>query len=71
MREIVNRIFFKGMEIASKTLTGKLATLKDNISLTAASLGMQLLPTIKPIPPPNAKEKSVDCILSLISHISM
>lgn len=42
-------IFFKGMEIASKTLTGKLSTLKDNIALTAASIGMQLMPTIKPL----------------------
>ncbi len=42
-------IFFKGMEIASKTLTGKLSTLKDNLSLTAATIGTQLLPTIKPL----------------------
>ena len=42
-------IFFKGMEIASKTLTGKLSTLKDNLALTAATIGMQLLPTIKPL----------------------
>jgi tape measure domain-containing protein len=42
-------IFYKGMDIASKTLSGKLSTLKDNISLTAAEIGTQLLPTIKPL----------------------
>jgi len=42
-------IFFNGMEIASKTLSGKMSTLKDNIALTAASIGKQLLPTIKPL----------------------
>jgi tape measure domain-containing protein len=40
-------IFFKGMEIASKTLTGKISTLKDNISLTAAELGSALAPVVK------------------------
>ena len=40
-------IFFRGMEIASKTFSGKLSTLKDNISLTAASIGSALLPMIK------------------------
>lgn len=42
-------IFYKGMEIASQTLSGKMSTLKDNISLTSAAIGMQLLPTIKPL----------------------
>ncbi len=42
-------IFYKGMEIASKTLTGKMSTLKDNIKLTAAALGKNLLPILKPI----------------------
>ena len=40
-------IFFKGMEIASKTFSGRMSTLKDNISLTAASIGTALLPMIK------------------------
>lgn len=40
-------IFFKGMEIASKTFSGRMSTLKDNISLTAASIGSALLPMIK------------------------
>ena len=42
-------IFYKGMEISSKTLTGKFSTLKDNISLTAGAIGTQLLPTLKPL----------------------
>ena len=40
-------VFFKGMEIASKTTSGLFSTLKDNISLTAAELGGVLAPTIK------------------------
>jgi len=32
-------IFFRGMEIASETLSGKWSTLKDNVSLTAAAFG--------------------------------
>lgn len=40
-------IFFKGMEIASKTTTGMFSTLQDNVSLTAATLGGVLAPTIK------------------------
>ena len=40
-------IFFGGMEIASKTTTGLLSTLKDNVSLTAAEIGGVLAPTIK------------------------
>lgn len=42
-------IFFDGMAIASKTLTGRLSTLKDNIALTAAALGKTLLPVVKPL----------------------
>lgn len=42
-------IFYKGMEIASKTLSGKLSTLKDNFALTAAAIGTTLMPTIKPL----------------------
>ena len=41
-------IFFKGMEIASQTLTGKISTLKDNIALTKAAIGSALLPILKP-----------------------
>ena len=40
-------IFFGGMEIASRTTSGMLSTLKDNISLTAAELGGVLAPTVK------------------------
>lgn len=39
--------FYKGMEIASLTLSGKWSTLKDNINLTAAAIGEQLAPDIK------------------------
>lgn len=42
-------VFFKGMEIASKTTSGIFSTLKDNVALTAASLGETLAPTIKEI----------------------
>ncbi len=42
-------VFFQGMEIASKTLTGKISTLKDNIALTGATIGKNLLPIIKPL----------------------
>jgi len=40
-------IFFGGMEIASKTTTGVISTMTDNISLAAASLGKLLAPTVK------------------------
>jgi tape measure domain-containing protein len=40
-------IFFKGMEIASGTLSGKISTLKDNVGLAAAELGSTLAPTLK------------------------
>jgi tape measure domain-containing protein len=40
-------LFFKGMEIASKTTTGVISTMKDNISLAAASVGKILAPTVK------------------------
>lgn len=39
--------FFKGMEIASATLTGKFSTFKDNVALTAAAFGDVLLPILK------------------------
>lgn len=42
-------VFFNGMEIASKTTTGMFSTLKDNISLTAATLGSTLAPVAKEI----------------------
>ena len=40
-------IFFEGMIIASRTQSGLFSTLRDNIALTAASIGQQLLPTSK------------------------
>jgi tape measure domain-containing protein len=40
-------MFYKGMEIASKTLTGRISTLKDNIILLSANLGNVLLPYAK------------------------
>lgn len=40
-------MFYRGMEIASKTLSGKISTLKDNISLTAAEIGSVLAPALK------------------------
>lgn len=40
-------LFFKGMEIASKTTTGVISTMKDNVSLAAASIGKVLAPTVK------------------------
>lgn len=42
-------IFFKGMEIASKTVSGKLSTLRDNVTLAAAKIGGVLAPTVKEI----------------------
>ncbi|ETR68679.1 MAG: hypothetical protein OMM_04421 [Candidatus Magnetoglobus multicellularis str. Araruama] len=40
-------IFYKGMEIASQTLSGKISTLKDTISITAGTLGQEFLPQMK------------------------
>lgn len=40
-------IFYNGMEIASRTLSGRFSTLKDNISQVAAELGDALAPEIK------------------------
>ena len=40
-------IFFKGMEIASQTASGKLSTLKDTINLTFAAIGEKMLPVVK------------------------
>lgn len=40
-------IFFKGMEISSKTFSGLMSTLKDNISLAAAGIGSTMLPIMK------------------------
>lgn len=42
-------IFYKGMEIASETLTGKLSTLSDNYNLTVATIGQQSLPVVKKV----------------------
>lgn len=39
--------FFNGMQIASQTTSGLYSTLKDNISLTAATIGEILAPTVK------------------------
>lgn len=39
--------FFGGMEKASKTLTGLISTLKDNVVLMARSFGEMLLPMLK------------------------
>ncbi len=40
-------IFFNGMDIASRTMSGMWSTLMDDISQTAAALGEVLAPTIK------------------------
>lgn len=40
-------IFFNGMAIASETFTGQLSTLTDNIKMTFAAIGMQMLPILK------------------------
>lgn len=42
-------LFFKAMEIRSKTLSGRFSTLQDNVSLMAAELGEILAPTLKDI----------------------
>jgi len=55
-------LFFKGMEIASKTFSGKMSTLKDNITLAAGKLGMKLFPAMK---------KVVDKMITLIQSIDM
>ena len=41
--------FYRGMEIASATLSGRLSTLKDNISLTGAAIGEALMPVVKDV----------------------
>lgn len=40
-------IFFEGMIIASKTTSGVFSNLSDDVTLTAAAIGQQLLPYIK------------------------
>lgn len=40
-------IFYNGMEIASKTLSGVWSSLKDDVSMAAAEIGSILAPTIK------------------------
>jgi len=40
-------IFFKGMEIASKTLTGKISTMRDNITMALAQVGEAISPVMK------------------------
>lgn len=41
--------FHKGMDRASKTLSGRFSTFTDNVKLTAASLGTNLLPQLKKV----------------------
>jgi tape measure domain-containing protein len=40
-------IFFKGMEIASKTFRGLMSTLRDGITMAAANIGEAMLPVVK------------------------
>jgi tape measure domain-containing protein len=40
-------IYFNGMEIASRTLSGKISTLRDDINMALAEVGKQLSPTLK------------------------
>lgn len=40
-------MFYKGMEIASQTLTGQLSTLADNINLAFGAVGQAALPVLK------------------------
>ncbi|NCA80611.1 MAG: hypothetical protein EOM76_10600, partial [Sphingobacteriia bacterium] len=42
-------IFFEGMIIASKTTSGVLSTMSDNIKMTAAGIGQKFLPYLKEI----------------------
>ena len=39
--------YFKGMEIASATLSGKISTLQDNVNMTFAAFGSAALPIMK------------------------
>jgi tape measure domain-containing protein len=40
-------IFFEGMILASKTTSGVMSTMRDNISITAAGIGQEFLPYLK------------------------
>jgi tape measure domain-containing protein len=40
-------IFYNGMDLASKTLSGTLSTLRDDITMAAADLGTELAPAVK------------------------
>jgi tape measure domain-containing protein len=42
-------IFFRGMEIASKTLSGKISTLRDDATMALAAIGKELSPTLKDV----------------------
>lgn len=42
-------IFFRGMEIASKTLSGKISTLRDDTTMALAAIGKELSPTLKDV----------------------
>jgi tape measure domain-containing protein len=40
-------MFFNGMAIGAQTFTGQMSTVWDNIKLTAAAIGMELIPVLK------------------------
>lgn len=42
-------IFYKGMEIASKTLTGRISTFKDTVIIAMAKIGKAMSPVLKDI----------------------
>lgn len=42
-------IFFRGMEIASETLSGKISTLRDDSTMALAAIGKELSPTLKDV----------------------
>lgn len=39
--------FYKGMEVASTTLSGKLSNLSDNLKMAGAAIGREMLPGVK------------------------
>jgi tape measure domain-containing protein len=55
-------IFYKGMEIASATLTGRISTLKDNLSLVGAELGDAIAPVAKDV---------VDILMQLVGTVKI
>lgn len=42
-------MFYRGMDIASQTLSGRISTLKDNVSLAAAEVGSVFAPHLKEV----------------------